>query len=579
MSSLVFKKSRGRSYAYWVRSARVDGKPRIVEQVYLGPKERFLEELKAHFTRGKTPGPTPLRQLRVKEFGASAWLWHWAHELELVQIVNRHVPELDKKHRTQLSVGHYLVLAAMNRAIEARSKRSFYTHWYQDSVVSRLCPAPAGALTSQRFWDHMDPIEADHIDAIQQDLLGKLRQLFPLGQETLLYDTTNYFTFIDTLNDRCQLAQRGNNKQKRHDLRQLSLALFADEKTGLPLYHQCYRGNQPDVAQASGAWDGWIRSWMKGLGRVPEQLTLVFDKGNCSKKNLLHLAASPMHYVGSLPGHWVADLLDLDLESFQKLTLPGTKHLKVHRCRYPLWEQERTLLVVFSPSFYRRQRAAMNRLQQKVESQLLELAAAIQKWNQTRRGSGFRAESVQRKIHEWTARDHLREFLQFDLRLEEEKVVALDWCWDRKQKREVQRRYLGKTVLFTDQHEWESTAIVGAYRALWKQEALFRVSKRRRGPWWPLYHWTDSKIRVHALYCYFALLLLSILQLKLQEAGLALSPDHCVARLQKIQEALVVYTNGSVERVLTDLDESQKALAQNLGLLDLARHMGNTVLD
>jgi transposase len=579
MSSLVFKKSRGRSYAYWVRSARVNGKPRIVEQVYLGPKERFLDELKAHFTRGQTPGPTPLKQLRVKEFGASAWLWHWAHELELVETVNRHVPEVDKKHRTQLSVGHYLVFAAINRAIEARSKRSFYTDWYQDSVVSRLCPAPPGALSSQRFWDHMDQVETAHIDAIQQDLMGKLRELFPLGQETLLYDTTNYFTFIDTLNDRCQLAQRGNNKQKRHDLRQLSLALFADEQTGLPLYHQCYRGNQPDVGQATAAWDGWIRSWMKGLGRVPEQLTLVFDKGNCSKKNLAHLAASPMHSVGSLPGHWVADLLAIDLESFEKLTLPGTKHLKVHRCRYPLWEKERTLLVVFSPSFYRRQRAAMNRLQQKVTSQLVELAASIQKWNQTRRGSGFRAESVREKIHEWTARDHLQEFLQFDLQVEDDKVVALNWCWDRKQKRAVQRRYLGKTVLFTDQHEWESTALVRAYRALWKQEALFRVSKSRRGPWWPLYHWTDSKIRVHALYCYFALLLLSILQLKLQEAGLALSPDHCVAHLQKIQEALVVYTNGSAERVLTDLDESQKTLAQTLGLFDLARQMGNTVLD
>ena len=579
MSSLVFKKSRGHCYAYWVRSARVNGKPRIVEQVYLGPKERFLEELKAHFTRGKTPGPTPLKQLRVKEFGASAWLWHWAQRLELVEIVDRHVPALDPKRKTQLSVGHYLTLAAINRAIEARSKRSFYTDWYQDSVVSRLCPAPASALTSQRFWDHMDGVESDHIDAIQQDVLAKLHQLFPLGQETLLYDTTNYFTFLDTRNDRCRLAQRGNNKQKRHDLRQLSLALFADEKTGLPLYHQCYGGNQPDVAEASLAWQSWIRHWMKGLQRVPEQLTLVFDKGNCSKKNLIDLEASRMHYVGSIPGHWVAQLLDLDLESFQRLTLPGTKHLKVHRGRYPLWEKERTLLVVFSPWFYRQQRAAMNRLQRQVESQLAELAAAIGKWNQTRRGLGFRVESVEKKIRQWTARDHLQEFLHYDLRLEEDKVVALSWSWDRKQKREVQRRYLGKTVLFTDQHEWESTAIVGAYRALWKQEALFRVSKGRRGPWWPLYHWTDSKIRVHALYCYFALLLLSILQLKLQESGLTLSTDHCVARLQKIQEALVVYTNGSAERVLTNLDDPQQRLAQALGLFDLARQMGNTVLD
>ncbi|MHC4783947.1 MAG: IS1634 family transposase [Planctomycetota bacterium] len=579
MASLVFKKSRGHSYAYWVRSARVNGKPRIVEQVYLGTKDRFLEELKAHFSRGKTPGPTPLKQLRVKEFGASAWLWHWAQQLELVEIVNRHVPAVDKKRRTQLSVGHYLVIAAVNRAVQARSKRSLHTDWYQHSVVSRLCPAQPGELTSQRFWDHMDQVEPAHIEAIQQDLLGKLRGLFPLGQETLLYDTTNYFTFIDTFNDRCGLAQRGNNKQKRRDLRQLSLALFADEKTGLPLYHQCYRGNQPDVSQATSAWNDLVRSWMKGLKRVPEQLTLVFDKGNCSKKNLAHLQEAPMHYVGSIPGRWVADLLDIDLENFEKLNLPGTKHIKVHRCRYSLWEKERTLLVVFSPSFYRKQRAAMNRLQQKVDSQLLELAVAIQNWNQTRRGSGYRQESVEKKIHQWTARDHLQEFLEFDLDVEDSQVVALNWSWDRKRKREVQRHYLGKTILFTDQHEWESTALVMAYRKLWKSEALFRLSKARRGPWWPLYHWTDSKIRVHALYCYFALLLLSILQLKLREGGLTLSTDHCVSRLQQIQEALVVYTNGSAERVLTHLDDSQQSLAEALGLFDLARQMGNTVLD
>ena len=105
------------------------------------------------------------------------------------------------------------------------------------------------------------------------------------------------------------------------------------------------------------------------------------------------------------------------------------------------------------------------------------------------------------------------------------------------------------------------------------------MKDRCTGSWWPLYHWTDSKIRVHALYCYFALLLLSILQLKLQESGLTLSTDHCVARLQKIQEALIVYNNGSAERALTNLDDPQQRLAEALGLFDLARQMGNTVLD
>lgn len=579
MACLIDKKKKGRLYTYWVRSARVEGQPRIVQQVYLGPKERVLEEIKQAYTRGKTPGPSPLRRVQHKEFGASALLWHWAQRLQLVEIVDRHVPAVPVKRRTQLSVGEYLVIAAINRAIDARSKRALYEHWYQHSVLSRLCPAQETELRSQRFWDHMDQVEQAHIEAIQQDLLGRLGELFPLGQETLLYDTSNYFTFIDTFNERTELAQRGHNKQKRHDLRQLSLALFEDEKTGLPLYHQCYAGNRPDVSQFTTAWQGMIQAWMKGLGRKPQQLTLVFDGGNSSKKNAARLEEARLHYVGALPGRWVPDLLKVPREAYQKLTLPGTKHLKVYRSDRQLWGKERTVLVVFSPSFYRKQRAAMNRLQAKVQGRLLELASAIERWGESRQGAGYTESSVEKKVKRWTARDHLGEFLKVDWRAEQGKVLELNWHWEREKKRQIQRRYLGKTVLFTDQKQWESTAIVRTYRKLSRHEQLFRLSKGRQGPWWPMFHWTDSKIRVHALYCHFALLLLCIVQHKLREAGIAMAVTRCLERLEKIQETLVIYTNGAAERVLSERDDLQQQLAEALGVLELARQMGNTVLE
>ena len=44
MSSLVTKWKKNKPYLYWVRSARVQGKPRIVEQIYLGPRERVLPQ-------------------------------------------------------------------------------------------------------------------------------------------------------------------------------------------------------------------------------------------------------------------------------------------------------------------------------------------------------------------------------------------------------------------------------------------------------------------------------------------------------------------------------------------------------
>lgn len=578
MASIIYKKKKGRQYAYWVRSARVDGKPRIVEQVYLGPKDRFLEEVKAAYIEDRSPGRHPLRRVRSLEFGASAYLWSWAQRLGLAEIVDRHVPPPSKRRRTPLSVGQYLVIAAINRAIDPRSKRGLYEEWYRDSVLSRLWKARAAELTSQRFWDHMDRVEPAHIERIQHDVLERLAQRFPLGGETILYDTTNFFSFIDTFNDRTQLAQRGDNKQKRTDLRQLSLALFEDRETSLPLYHQCYGGNRHDATQFPLAREAFLREWMGALRREPEQLTLVFDRGHTSKANLRGLEREAVHYVAGVPNSWLPELLDVELRAYRKLELPGTKHVKAHRVKRTLWGGERTLLVVFSPTLYRKQRATLNREQQKAEGRLRELAAKIDAWGKSRRGKGHVENSVRRKIRKWTAREHLRDFLEVRLEVQKGKVLALEWTWDVKKKRALQRRHLGKTILVTDRHEWDDVALVTAYRRLTRTERLFAISKSRPGLWWPMFHWTDSKIQVHALYCFFALLLLAILRRELRAAGLPMSVDRAVHRLGKIEETLLLYTDGNADRVLTEMDDTQQRLAEALGLAALAEELGTTVL-
>lgn len=578
MATLVTKKKRGRGYLYWVRSARVDGKPRIVEQVYLGPKDRVLEELKERYSKGEAKTRARLKEVQSREFGASAVLLDCAQRLGLVEIVDRHVPPPPARRRTHLSVGQYLVIAAINRAIDVRSKRALYEDWYQHSVIDRLVPAAETDLTSQRFWDHMDQVESEHIEAIQRDLLERLAELYPLGEQTVLYDSTNFFTFIDTFNDLPELPQRGANKQKRADLRQVSLALFEDEDTGLPLYHQCYRGNRNDVTQFGDAWGGMLRQWLAALRRRPEQLTLVFDGGNTSKRNLRELEDQSVHYVAALSPGWLPDLLDLPLSRYGKLELPGTKHLKVYRTRRLLWGRERSLLVTFSPTLYSKQRRTMNRQQEKVDAQLGELAAAIESWRQVGKGRGHLVESVSKKIDRWTAREHLRDYLDVEMQVEDGLVVGLRWSWDRAKKREVQRRWLGKRVLVTDQHEWNDVEVILAYRKLHKTEALFRITKSRRGPWWPMFHWTDSKIRVHALYCHFALLMLAIIQRQLESSGVVIAIDRAIDQLSRIQESLIIYSDGTADRVLSAMSPNQRQIGDALGLQNLARQVGTTVL-
>ena len=49
MPSLITKWKKGNPYMYWVRSARGNGQPRIVEQVYLGPRNKVMQQIHDRF--------------------------------------------------------------------------------------------------------------------------------------------------------------------------------------------------------------------------------------------------------------------------------------------------------------------------------------------------------------------------------------------------------------------------------------------------------------------------------------------------------------------------------------------------
>src|SRR4029077_20720845 len=113
--------------------------------------------------------------------------------------------------------------------------------------------------------------------------------------------------------------------------------------------------------------------------------------------------------------------------------------------------------------------------------------------------------------------------------------------WDQRKKRAIKHHDFGKTVLFTDRRELDPQRMVLAYRSQAKVEEMFRISKSRRpGLWWPASHWTDSKLSVHALYCFVALLSIRIGLLRLQASNLSLGMDLLTERLRGIQAALVV---------------------------------------
>ena len=87
----------------------------------------------------------------------------------------------------------------------------------------------------------------DKLPEIEHALVREVVRIEQLQLRALAYDTTNFYTHIATTNLRAELPQRGHNKQGRHDLRQMGLALVVDQLTQLPLAHVLYEGARSDM--------------------------------------------------------------------------------------------------------------------------------------------------------------------------------------------------------------------------------------------------------------------------------------------------------------------------------------------
>ena len=188
--------------------------------------------------------------------------------------------------------------------------------------------------------------------------------------ESLFYDVTNYYTFIDSRNRHCDLPQRGKNKQKRNDLRQFQVGMLVSRDGWVPLLAKVYRGNHNDVTT--------FPEGLEAIGRQCEELniaahavTLVADKGNVSGKNWQLLDASQFGYVVSLTPWQHKDWAYRPLDEFPTCQIPQVGEMRVLRGQAPIAGRERTVVVLDSPTLRDGQ---LRGLQQQMQPVIKDLA-------------------------------------------------------------------------------------------------------------------------------------------------------------------------------------------------------------
>ena len=288
MASLVAKKKGNHLYYYVVESARVDGKPRIVHQAYLGTAEKLAELVQ----RPHRPRPSGRHHPRVRlarrplagrsanrRLGLAAIALAYATLRTLARslpLAGRHSPHLPARPQNR-----------SRRLVSLRPS------------CRPLWGFPPERFTSQAFWDAFEQIlpegpEAlspadDPLEQAQLRLLGVWKEKQLVSRRLLAYDTTNFYTYIASTNTRNQLAQRGHNKQGRHNLRQVGLSYVLDGEHGLEL--------MPSRLSRE-TWPMW-KSFPRRLTRITRMLdqnqiardtvTLVLDKGSAALANTVAL--------------------------------------------------------------------------------------------------------------------------------------------------------------------------------------------------------------------------------------------------------------------------------------------------
>lgn len=562
MASLTAKQIDGHTYYYARYCQRVQGKPKIVRQVYLGK----IEDLVAAGEQSHQP-PQPL-QTEVAAFGDVAALFDIAAQLDLVPLLDSVLPH--KRHQG-LSAGQYLLLAAINRAVCPTSKLQF-ADWYQQTVLTRLVPADPAWLSAQNFWNHMDLVTPEHILEFEKRMTQRLVERFQLDLRALVYDGTNFFTYINTRTP-AELPQRGHNKQKRGDLRQVSLGLLVSADFHIPLFHKVYAGNINDSTEFRSVTEE-LAAHYRQLAQSCEHITIVFDKGNNSESGLATLQETPFHFVGSLVPSQHADLLAIPRRQFRTLSTAGLEGVQVYRTQKKVFGQPRTIVVTFNPNLWEGQLQGLNVNLRKARGKFRDLQTQLQRRREgkLKGGKAPTLDSVQKQIHSICSAQWVEKILKAEVR-EARKGLELTFHTDPAALDRICHVQFGKTILFTDNADWPDEQIVLAYRSQYHIEDAFKQMKNPHFLGWsPMHHWTDSKIEVHAFYCVLALLLTSLLRRELARKGEPLSINRMLEELAAIRETLVVYPRRQGQRqfptatCLTRMSALQQHLFSVLGL-------------
>jgi len=400
-----------------------------------------------------------------------------------------------KRHENRLNIDYNLNsifrLLVYQRILAPGSKKQAYEN--QDLFFEKLAPS---AESVYRSLDYFDRFSLD----IQTWLNNSIKEQYGRNQELAYYDVTNYYFEIDQEDE---LRRFGPSKEKRKDpIVQMGLLL---DSQGLPLSYHLFPGNESEKLSLTPIMER-IKEDYK-LGRI----IVVADKGlNCGD-NIARQIAAGNGYVFS------QSIRGADLE-FKQFVLSQSGYRttgEYSRCKSRIYPRE----ITYKDSDGKKKKIRIDQKQVVFFSQDYADKARYERSRTVAKAKKYlTTPSALTRAMAYSAAAYIKG-LQID---EDGEIIetSTKLYLDEDKIRE-EEQFDGYYSIITGELNLSDSAIIDIYHGLWKIEETFKITKsefRTR----PVFVSLESHIEAHFLTCFVSLLLIRILELRMNQA---LLPD------------------------------------------------------
>jgi len=554
MVYLFSKIVKGKRYYYLGENKSIKGQSRRVSETYLGSAEnlkRFLES-------DSSP-----KEVESLSYGLPAALLNLSEEIDFVNIINSNCP----KRNQGLSVGEHILIDIINRIDEQHSHNKL-GEWFSKTILRKMFGVKDSYLSSQDYWNHWQYLNEENIENIQKELLPLIIKDIDLTQ--IFYDPTNFSTYIEdkhkknpkkTKRHAVSMANYGKPKSGIRGLRQINLALLVTKDFGIPLWHKPYEGNINDVTFFKKFINS-LRDKIEIFAKQCQNITLIFDKGNNSPKNIERVDKKLHFYVlGSLVPSQHKDLLKMPLSKFD-ITYKNSEGeiSKGYALRREVFGKSCKIVITHN------EKTAYNQ-EKRTEKALAKALAYLNEAKEKLNGPRWTdRDKIIIRLAKNISKFHASKLVKWKL-LKKGKKLALNFE-ENKEELSIARDSYGKNILFTDNIPLSDKVIIKAYT---DKDVVERSIKQLKNKhiisYTPQYCWTDESSRAHAFTCVMALLFCSLLKKKVAEKKIDLSREEIVDNLADIRQSLFLMPKSNkVHSTIEKMNSSQKNLYSLLNL-------------